>query len=234
MADKKRRDHQISIPGDEAQVIRSMARVAGEKHGIQGNFRGFVRSIASGQRGVVEVNESPQVWELFQTINVYLFGCNAFKLQYQDDSCKVIDVEIVHAIIELNPVRGWYLIAASPTENPTEIPLLRHNHTIFLRQIITMGGLSNAAWIPKMESVLASFWVSNVFEYREMDGDSQQSVGIYRDILPERCRRRGIIINRTVYSSYSFQMALRNYSDSHILLPVELRNTIKIGSEGQM
>lgn len=228
MTDKKERDHQISIPSREARVIRAMARVAGEKHGIQGNFRGFVRSLASGQRGVVEVNESPQVWELFQKINAYLFGCNAFKLQYQDDSCKVIDVEIVNAIIELNPVRGWYLIAASPTLNKTEIPLLQHNHTIFLRQVTTMKGLSDAAWNPKMESVSASFWVGNVFEYREIDGDSQQSVEIYKDILPERCRRKGIIVNRTVHSSYSFQMALRNYSDSYVLLPSELRDAIKV------
>jgi hypothetical protein len=227
MSNKKDRDQQIAIPSSEAHVIRAIARGAGEKHGIQGNFRGFIRSLASGQRGMVDVNESPLVWELFQSINAYLFGCNAFKLKYQDDSCKVIDAEIVNAKIELNAVRGWYLIAASTTLNKNEIPLLKHNHTIFLRNIIAMGGLSDADWIPKMESVSATFWVSNVFEYRAMDGDSQQSVAIHRDILPERCHHKGIIVNRTVYSSYSFRMLLRNYSDSYIMLPPELRDSSK-------
>jgi hypothetical protein len=227
MTNKKDRDHQISIPSSEAYVIRTIARGVGEKHGIKGNFRGFVRSLASGQRGVVDVNESPLVWELFQTINAYLFGCNSFKLKYQDDSCKVIDVEIVNAVIELNAVRGWYLIAASTTPNKNEISPLKHNHTIFLRNIIAMGGLSDADWIPKIDSVSVSFWVSNVFEYREMDGDSQESVAIYSNILPERCQRKGIIVNRTVYSSYAFHMALRNYSDSYIMLPPELRDSSK-------
>jgi hypothetical protein len=232
MADKKERDHQISIPSGEAHVIRTMARVAGQKHGIQGNFRGFVRSIASGQRGVVEVNETAAVWDLFQTVNAYIFGCNPFKLEYQNEQSQLVDLEITNAVIDLNPVRGWYLIASSPTPNRNEIPSLHNNHTVFLRQVVALKGLSSASWIPEIASVSASFWVSNVFEYREIEGDSQQSIDAFKAVLPERCRRSGIVVTRPVRSSLVFDLALRNYTDSYVFLPLELKNAINARSSG--